>query len=214
MKAVIGDIHGRDFWKKALEDGNFTDIYCTGDYWDTHDDTPYTVQKKNFIEIIEAAKTDRRLHLCIGNHDLHYIAEGEMYSSYQWEYHSSIGRLIIDALPYLRVAYEADGWLISHAGFSKTFMKNAGCTNIEDVQKRFDANFCFLGFARSGQDIYGNDPEQGPLWIRPPALFRDMFAQKQIVGHTPVERITEYASKDGKRLILVDADGTGEAFVF
>jgi hypothetical protein len=213
MKTVIGDIHGRDFWKKTLEDSRFSDIYCVGDYWDTHEDISYTTQAKNFREIVEAAKRDSRLHLCIGNHDLHYIAEGEEYSIFQWKRYKTINHLLLEAMPLLRVAYEADGWVISHAGFSKTFMQKNGCLTIADVQQRFDADFSFLGFNLDSDDTSGDDPCQGPLWIRPVSLFDDMFFPKQIVGHTPFANITGM-ELEGERLVFVDTNGTGEAFVF
>ncbi|MDR0643603.1 MAG: metallophosphoesterase [Treponema sp.] len=212
MKAVIGDIHGRDFWKKVLENKEFTDIYCVGDYWDSYD-VPYEVQKINFIELIQAAWNNSRLHLCLGNHDLHYIAYGEEYSGYQWRYHNTIKERILTALPLLRVAYAVDGWVISHAGFSKTFMRETGCVTIEDVQKRFDQNFGFLGFNKICADPYGDDPRQGPLWIRPKSLISDMYFKQQIVGHTPIEEIS-IAEENENTLIMTNTDDEGQVFVF
>jgi hypothetical protein len=211
VKAVIGDIHGRDFWKGVLENPNFTDVYCTGDYWDSYEE-PYRVQRRNFIELIEAAKKGR-LHLCIGNHDLHYIAEGERYSGFQDNHCGAIRPLILGALPWLKVAYQADGWIISHAGFSKTFMRETGCTSLEAVQEKFNHNFHFLGFDRRCEDPYGNDSSQGPLWIRPPALVPEPFFDRQIIGHTPTEHITTLQTGKGQ-VILVDTEDKREVFEF
>ncbi|MDR0784714.1 MAG: metallophosphoesterase [Treponema sp.] len=212
MKAAIGDIHGRDFWKKVLENKEFTDVYCVGDYWDSFD-IPYEVQNRNFIELTQVARNDSRLHLCLGNHDLHYIAYGEEYSGYQWRYHNAIKKKILAAMPLLKIAYAVDGWVVSHAGFSKTFMRETGCAAIEDIQARFDQNFGFLGFNKACADTHGNDPRQGPLWIRPESLISDMYFKQQIVGHTPTEGIS-IVEKNENILIMIDSGVVGEFFVF
>jgi UDP-2,3-diacylglucosamine pyrophosphatase LpxH len=82
MKAVFGDIHGRALWKEILAK-DYEAVYLLGDYWDSFD-IPYKEQHQNFLDIIDAAKKDTRLHLCLGNHDLHYLCEGEEYSGYQF----------------------------------------------------------------------------------------------------------------------------------
>ncbi|MDR0410355.1 MAG: metallophosphoesterase [Treponema sp.] len=212
MKAAIGDIHGRDFWKKVLENKDLTDVYCVGDYWDSFD-APYEVQDRNFIELVQTAQNDSRFHLCLGNHDLHYIVHDEKYSGYQWRYHNAIKKKILAAMPLLKIAYRVDGWVISHAGFSKTFMRETGCVTIENVQGRFDRNFGFLGFNSACADPYGNDPRQGPLWIRPESLILDMYFKRQIVGHTPTKAISTIKN-NGNTLIMIDSGAAGDFFIF
>lgn len=72
---LIGDIHGRDFWKQ-IKDNNEDLIIFVGDYLD-----PYTYYEQitkedalaNFKEILEFAKSHENAKLLVGNHDLGYF---------------------------------------------------------------------------------------------------------------------------------------------
>lgn len=72
---VIPDVHGRRFWKEAVETHTDCDIIFLGDYLD-----PYPVEGispeetvVNFEEILDFAKSNPRCRLLLGNHDLHYL---------------------------------------------------------------------------------------------------------------------------------------------
>lgn len=78
---IIPDVHGRKFWKDAVDmfpQSTYPNmqIVFLGDYLD-----PYTgyedITKEdaftNFLEIIDYAKRDSRITLLIGNHDWHYF---------------------------------------------------------------------------------------------------------------------------------------------
>ena len=70
MKVVIiGDVHGRDTWKKQVQEP--ADLYIfIGDYWDSFD-IPFEIQKENFIEILEFYKENPdKVVLLSGNHCL------------------------------------------------------------------------------------------------------------------------------------------------
>jgi hypothetical protein len=209
---AIGDIHGKPFWKDVLEK-DYDNIYVTGDYWDSFT-IPFKKQKQNFIEIIKAAREDSRLHLCIGNHDLHYIVDSEFYSGFQDEHCDEIKELVESAMDVLRVAFTAQSWVVSHAGFSKTFMRQCGCDDLEQVEKRFRENYRFLGFAPDGRDPYGNDRQQGPLWIRPNALLGGMFFPYQIVGHTELKLVQEIPVDERSLLVLVDTQDAEKVYEF
>ncbi|MDR2798146.1 MAG: hypothetical protein LBB80_07360, partial [Treponema sp.] len=83
MRLAIGDIHGRDFWKPCIEE-DFTECYFVGDYFDSFD-LPFFKQYRNFKEICKRAREDKRIKLCLGNHDYHYLGNifGQRYSGYQ-----------------------------------------------------------------------------------------------------------------------------------
>jgi hypothetical protein len=194
MKLALGDVHGNPYWKDFLK-MPADEYYITGDYWDSFT-VPFEEQRANFLELMDEAKKNPRLHLCIGNHDLHYIIyRRQKCSGFQYEHYKEIEPLVKAALPWLKVAYKTDdGYIISHAGFTKTFMVNAGCRNIDEVETMFEKNPLFLGFDTRSSNHYGNDPVQGPLWVRPESLMSDAYFKKQIVGHTErrgIERVTD-----------------------
>ena len=76
---LIPDIHGRIFWKEAIEYyskekyPNLVIVFL-GDYVDPYGFEGITRKDAidNFKEIIKLAKEDNRVHLLIGNHDMHY----------------------------------------------------------------------------------------------------------------------------------------------
>lgn len=73
---VIPDIHGRTFWKEAVEKYPDADVIFLGDYLDPY----YSLEhinsfeaRQNFHEIISYAKSHPNVTLLLGNHDLHYL---------------------------------------------------------------------------------------------------------------------------------------------
>jgi predicted phosphodiesterase len=72
---VIPDIHGRDYWKKVVNQhiDDVDQIVFLGDYFDSFDIKPL-FQIHNFKEIMEIRKmfSDKVITL-IGNHDYHYL---------------------------------------------------------------------------------------------------------------------------------------------
>jgi len=58
-------------------------------------------------------------------------------------------------------------------------------------------------FAFFGWNCYGDDPCQGPLWIRPNSLFSNMKFKKQCVGHTEHMNVL---TDGAKQLIVADSD--------
>lgn len=59
-------------------------------------------------------------------------------------------------------------------------------------------------FRFSGNNCYGDDVTQGPLWIRPASLLSDMFFDKQCVGHTEVYDCPESYYDYQSNLLVVD----------
>jgi hypothetical protein len=210
MRLAIGDIHGRAYWKHYL-DGDFTEFYVTGDYFDSFD-LPFKQQIGNFREICEAARADPRIKLCLGNHDYQYLGQisPQRYSGYQDRYEMSIYEILEQNIDLLKIVYTTpDKYLISHAGVSATFMKRMkknGVVNIEGINDAFLRDRDILTF--TGYNIYGDDVTQSPIWIRPRSLESDPLAgYHQIVGHTERRSITEQKVKKGRteiKLIYID----------
>lgn len=132
---VIPDIHGRVFWKEAVE--NFPinkypelDIVFLGDYVDPYEHEGISRRDaiENFEEIIEFAKNDNRVHLLIGNHDMHYWYDAEYKSRCDFDNYDEINKLFIDNFDLFNIAYECNindkKYLFTHAGVSSFWLKH------------------------------------------------------------------------------------------
>jgi hypothetical protein len=203
---AIGDTHGRNYWKEFIND-DFDEFYFLGDYFDTRDGISVDVQISNFKEICSLAETDLRIKLCVGNHDFHYmkgVSRNEQYSGYQFYKRFDIQEVLCKYEHLLNVVYlTEDNYLLSHAGVTKTFLKVVN-RKVEELNQLFIENkdaFVFDGF-----DCYGDDPINGPLWVRPKSLMRDVPDEyKQIVGHTQYDDIT---STTNGQITFCDCLGT------
>ena len=74
---IIPDVHGRTFWKSAVESEAFGTIVFLGDYVDPYPsegiDNPAALD--NFREIIAYAECHDNVVLLLGNHDMHYYSK-------------------------------------------------------------------------------------------------------------------------------------------
>jgi len=130
---VIPDIHGRAFWKNVLQNlskDEFpnTPVIFLGDYVD-----PYNfegISRKdaidNFKEIIDIAKNDNRIHLLIGNHDMHYWYDAPYKSRVDMKNYNTIKNMFLQNFALFNIAYEeiinGEKYLYTHAGVSKPWL--------------------------------------------------------------------------------------------
>jgi len=192
MNKVIGDIHGKDIWKKYI-DSEFDNFYFVGDYFDNYEETPTITQIRNFREICECVRKNSNIHLCLGNHDFHYLKGiNEYYSGYQLYTHFDIQEALEENIDLLKPVYQNDDYLISHAGITKTFLYSVlKLENPLDINTRFEENRTCLEF--NGVNRYGDDITQSCIWVRPISLHKDKLDNyKQIVGHTRVDYIETF----------------------
>jgi hypothetical protein len=220
MRLAIGDIHGRNFWKRYIEE-DFTEFYVLGDYFDSFD-LPFVGQYRNFRELSERAREDNRIKLCLGNHDYHYLANVmEMYSGYQEDHFPEILEILEQNLDLLKVVYVTeDNYIISHAGVSAWFMrrmKKAGYTRVEDINRAFAEDRSILKF--NGDNPFGNDITQSPIWIRSDSLEKQPVAgYSQIVGHTPLDKIVTVTLRDKRKkaitITYIDTHDTESIYRF
>lgn len=209
---AIGDIHGRDLWKKIIDKESDSDMFVfVGDYVDTHENINGFKQLENLKEILRFKRDNpEKVRLLIGNHDYHYfpkpIVWGLYYSGFQ-------GHMIPDFREYLSSAYN-DGMiqpcyvhedlLFVHAGVSKTWCQTYDVDQ-SDLEHSLDDLFYTKISAfdfqidpdtdRGWSNPYGDNIFQSPLWIRPKSLLEDKIdGYRQIVGHTQMKSIGLEAS--------------------
>lgn len=132
---VIPDIHGRVFWKDVLKkysDNEHKDIPIVflGDYVDPYDFEHISREDAivNFQEIIDIAKKDNRIHLLIGNHDMHYWYDARYKSRVDIKNYDKIQKMFLDNFDMFNIAFEEiiDGekFLYTHAGVSSFWLKH------------------------------------------------------------------------------------------
>ena len=217
MRVAIGDIHGRDTYKKFIKD-SYDEIYFLGDYFDAYPAIPAVTQIRVFNELVALARRDTRVHLCLGNHDYHYLLgdKNECYSGFQHYSRFDIMEALKAAEDLLEVVYKtADNFLLSHAGVSKTFLASCKLEDPLDINQRYKEFPGLLVHYRMG-DCYGDHPMNSPIWIRPRALFGDMLdGYTQIVGHTQTQfgEIKTLERDSTTKLVMADT-GLKAAFEF
>lgn len=197
MKTVVlGDTHGRSFWKLITQIENPDRVIFIGDYFDSYD-IPGIDQIHNFKEIIEYKETaftndgkdDQHktdVILLVGNHDHHYFPEigNTGTSGFQTTLAPSIMQVIDENRHHLQMAYQMDEFLFTHAGVSSKFMDNIFGKNgwkVETIADDLNELFKYkpktfeFGMAinlqkMSYMDPTGDNEEQSPIWIRPRSL--------------------------------------------
>jgi len=189
MKRIaIGDLHGNDCWK-SIDFSKYDEIYFVGDYFDSNKrEITFKRQLDNFRELAIETRKNNNIHLCIGNHDYHYLNNvpmWERYSGFQNSHYVAINAALEDNADLLKFIYiTTDNIVISHAGISKTFLRNNN-TSIDKLNDSPREMFQFCGI-----ENHGNDITQSCIWIRPNSLLSDKIeGYKQIVGHTSVEKV-------------------------
>jgi hypothetical protein len=204
VRCAIGDVHGRPFWKSYIHT-RYKEFYFIGDYFDSLD-IPFSRQYNNFTAICDAARKDNRIKLCLGNHDFQYLrgVHDQQYSGFQDQHFEEISAILEENIDLLKVVYVTkDNFLVSHAGVTAWFLKSINGSRPEDINSAFDNDRNVLNFY--GFDIYGDDVTQSPIWVRPGSLKKDPLpGYSQIVGHTPVDEITEVKLKGAGKLVMID----------
>lgn len=235
----IGDIHGRDSWKKIVERENEAGVYVFfGDYFDAKDLISGPKQLENFYEIVDfkqrlaSAGGKQKAIMLFGNHDYHYMPwfTRQPYSGYLPYMAAKYKRALVQHLGEMQIAYAMGDVLCSHAGVSYEWLtyflghSHGGKVWLEMTPDEIAiaVNAAFLENPRyfdfNGFNPFGDDPYQSPIWVRPPALKKanaESFEKQliQVYGHTVVKNVQESFSKnlddDKGRYFAVDLLGQG-----
>lgn len=219
---IIGDIHGHDTWKRIIDrEKEFDRIIFLGDYHDSFSKSSKTIAN-NFKEIVglKNGLKDEVILLC-GNHDYHYIDNVETkFSGYRPELRGMQKDMLLELIQNdtIQLCFkDENNRLYSHAGFSRTWWREnvRKEMNLETVDR--DINILFktdltpFNFIYGrGCGLYGDDPENGPLWIRPYSLYEDAIGGiDQIIGHTQPKDPIIIKSKQNTNIYLNDMLGLG-----
>lgn len=229
---VIPDVHGSDHWEFFVKKYKDIPVVFLGDYFDSFNQNERGFgAADNLKKIIIFAKSSKReVSLLVGNHDLenYWFYVGRC-SGYIKEMYNTYHDIFIENSDMFKIAVEYEGWVFSHAGFSKYWVENL-LNHFKNKIKDFDESsvniidFCnkllkegtvsFFRYNDLDLSRCGNDKNQGPTWIRPGVLVRHSYFDKQIVGHT------ELSDKDimciefqDKKFIFPDSPGHDKCFV-
>ena len=205
---AMGDLHGRNDWKKIVSKNDFDKIVFIGDYFDTFEPITPLEQMQNFRSIVEYKKKNiEKVVLLVGNHDYHYLRSvDESYSGFQPLYKASFGDLLHNAinLYWMQACVIEDNFLFSHAGITKTWVAQNNI-DVNDLEQSVNDLFRYKpgSFAFTQGENYspdGDDICQGPLWVRPKSLLKDKVeGYFQIVGHTTLSKLVI-----GKEVAFID----------
>lgn len=211
---VIPDLHGKDIWKRAVNEIEHDKVVFLGDYFDSFYIDGNT-QLENFADIVEFKTANRdSVVLLAGNHDLSYLTLYKC-SGYQRIFGPQITQALSQAYgeQLLQACYSDDKFLYVHAGLTNTWLKantEKSYDSASSINSAFYKDPTLFNFI-SGGDLYGNDVYQSPVWVRPEALIKDRYKVfKQIVGHTMVPQI---ASVPFTNVIFTDCLDTVNQFL-
>lgn len=210
---VIGDIHGRDFWKDFIEENKGSHFIFLGDYCDPYDeDIGDSDALENLKFIIDYKKSQPgNVTLLIGNHDMQYI----YYPEYPTSRIRSNKKLkeTIDVFQenkeLFQIAYQKGSYLFIHAGvsvhwfdeferyFDRFGFKRDKSNLAEVLNKMYDID---LGrkFLMMISSFRGGEHEiSGPLWVDKRELEETLENIHQYVGHNIVQNIWTKGDKTG-----------------
>lgn len=218
---VLGDTHGRPFWKEIIEKENPDKIIFLGDYVSTHEGISAEQQLSNLEEILTYKENNPdKVILLRGNHDTqhlgYYWAECSGWDGQVWGAmsQSEFKERFLKLTQWVYIDEELKT-IFSHAGVSDVWMKNSEIDSVHDINSLEPSEL--FGFTPNYYgDCYGDSETQPPVWIRLQALCKcNVKGWDQVVGHTPVRTIINVGkSAKGKQNIwLCDALGVKQYLV-
>jgi len=200
---IIGDLHGQyeivDKAASKAEENNYGLVFV-GDYLDSFNRTVED-QIRTLTTVLDLIESKKAIGL-FGNHEMSYLDERKRCSGYNAATQAHIIHLesrMNDAL----ISYiELEGFLITHAGVSDTFLKGWGAS-LEDYLAK--GAYDQVGAARGG---WPGRAIGGLRWCDFNSEFTPIEGVKQVFGHTRGPLIREV---DGNYCIdcLEDAEPQG-----
>lgn len=147
---IIPDIHGRDFWKKPVEENIGKEhIIFLGDYLDQYDYEQIDSCEvfPRFEEIISIKRDNpNSVTLLLGNHDLHYVNGDLLGGRYDYLHALRNRKSIVDNAELFQLAHEVElsgqKYLFTHAGVVRGWFEKykayLGGIKPEDIGKQLN----------------------------------------------------------------------------
>lgn len=207
---VIPDVHlkPRIFDRAAaiLKTGQAQIAVVLGDLVDDwNQDCNIALYKQTLNRAIEFAKEFPEALWCYGNHDLSYIGRMEQSGySFSAQHTCESGLKILYALicrfsknnPPVGIIQRVDDVWFSHAGVTEDYaLRLVGTNKHPDGSSWAEDEDTIFNFA-NGDNIQSLWHDDSPLWARPQDVWgkhAKMYKTEkimQVVGHTPIEKIT------------------------
>lgn len=194
---VIPDVHLKPYMfteASTLMNRGVADIaVCLMDIADDwNQEKNIALYEESYDAAIEFAKEFPTTKFCYGNHDLSYKWH-ELETGYSFDAAYIVQKKMVDLMSVLPednpISYvqRIDNVLFSHAGLSDFFVEekvsNSKNKNIDKVIEEVN---------KMGKNQMWYDPS--PIWARPQRGSMKMYKPRkllQVVGHTPVDAITQ-----------------------
>ena len=230
MILIIPDIHGRNFWKKAVEENmdKVDRIIFLGDYLDPYPWEGITRKEaiSNFQEIIDFKSENRdKVVLFVGNHDLAYIDKKNyiVRSRYDSSNARHIEEMFRSHRSFFQLAHEEligdKRYLFTHAGLQIGWYKKHekligeltvnGMNHLLDTPSGIKA-LCEASWSRGGWDQFGsivwNDVTDCGSHVND-----ELPWDRQVFGHSQQEEhpiITDtHVCLDCRKAFILNDDG-------
>ena len=236
---VIPDIHGRSFWRDAVDEyAGKEHIVFLGDYMDPYQDEGISVEDAFYVlqELVGIKKENPDdITLLLGNHDLHYLHKGMAGSRYDYDNADFFRSYFEDNRDYFRIAHEAviggKKYLFSHAGILPGWMKEHEfifySVKPYNIVSRLDRvwqtpelwHFLFdalsdISYLRGGRSRYGS-----MVWAdvsEHDSKHEEIPGYYQVFGHTLMYRpiINDYfACLDCQKIFRINEDGIRQVII-
>lgn len=221
---IVPDVHGRVFWKEAVEKNPNLPVIFLGDYMDPYpqEGIDNEMALKNFRKILDyKRKNAERVVLLLGNHDMHYLSEQfaslAMGTRFSQRMHPILSRMFKENEKYFHLActveYEGKKVLFTHAGVAASWFEVnedildgdiPGCLNAlmdtdEGIEALSNIGWCRGGYHDAGSILWADVSE-----VRKEVALPHYY---QIFGHTQQREApiitSQFACLDCRRAFLL-----------
>ena len=227
---IIPDVHGRTFWRTALDTGNYEKVIFLGDYVD-----PYVYEGidklqalSNFKAILSLKMIYRdKVVLLLGNHDLCYYSDHYRNKvggdRYDYEHEKELQQLFRSRTDLFKLAHEetigSQKYLFTHAGINQPWLKRnldvIGQPDADHLNRLLLSDEGIETLGQVGLVRWGRFLTGSVVWCDSDelAISNPLPDVYQVVGHTqqvdgrPI--ITaHYACLDCRSAFVLDESGT------
>jgi hypothetical protein len=224
---AVGDLHTKTEFlyliDKAIEAERPDKVVLLGDYLDDWDLLAWE-NLEAFKTILAWIKAHPDVIPLLGNHDIAYIDDRAPRVGHSDGVHEEVKELFSSNGGLFRVAWGCDGWLFSHAGICRLWLKALTTYGImadeanslselsELLDRLLHTSVGLRALSEVGRGRGGNSRYPSCLWADMSELLRGPLTEplypNQCVGHTPQTTINTYRGDNGQLLVFCDTFST------